>query len=67
MATLVPSSSALIARAEARGILVREGVLDPHDAVDGLWADAARDGVIRKWGADETQRLLATAFAARST
>jgi hypothetical protein len=52
-----------IARAEARAILWREGEITLHDAVDVLWADAERDGLVAKLGADHVQQILADAFA----
>jgi len=50
-------------RALARAILWREGELTLHDAVDVLWADAVRDGLVAQLGADRVQELLAQAFA----
>jgi hypothetical protein len=59
-----PSALAVfIARAEARAILWAAGEISLHDAVDQLWADAVRDGLVAKLGPDEVQRLLADAFA----
>jgi hypothetical protein len=34
-------------RTEARAVLIAAGELDLHDAVDGLQADAIRDGLVR--------------------
>jgi hypothetical protein len=53
----------LIARVEARAILWREGELTLHDAVDQLLADAERDGLVGKLGADRVQQILADGFA----
>jgi hypothetical protein len=52
-----------IARAEARAILWGAGEISLHNAVDELWADAVRDGLVARHGPDEMQRLLADAFA----
>jgi hypothetical protein len=52
-----------IARAEARALLWKCGELTLHNAIDELWADAERDGLLAKFGPDEVQRLLADAFA----
>jgi hypothetical protein len=52
---------ALIARAEARAILWREGKIDLHTAVDELWASAS--DLIAELGADKVQQLLTNAFA----
>jgi hypothetical protein len=51
-------------RAWARGRLWAEGELDLHDAVDGLQADAERDGLIELIGQDAVQAIMATAFGA---
>src|SRR5262245_24937136 len=53
----------LTARAEARAILWASGQMDLHTAVDELWRDAERDGLVDKLGADKLQQLLADAFA----
>src|SRR5437660_8551177 len=52
-----------IVRAEARAMLWDAGELDLHTAVDELWADAKRDGLVAKLGSDKVQELLANAFA----
>jgi hypothetical protein len=52
-----------VARAEARALLWAAGEIDLHTAVDELWADAERDGLVAKLGIDKMQRLLADAFA----
>jgi hypothetical protein len=51
------------ARCEARAQLWFNGALSLHDAVDELWHDAERDGLVAKLGADEVQRIVADAFA----
>jgi hypothetical protein len=53
----------LIARAEARALLWAAGELTLHAAVDELWADAVRDGLVAKLSVDKVQQLLADAFA----
>ena len=53
---------AIAARAEARAILWSECVLDLHDAVDVLQADAKRDGLIDHLGQDRVQQIIADAF-----
>lgn len=50
-------------RASARSWLVRFGVLDLRDAIDGLQADAERDGLVDLIGQDCVQEILAAAFA----
>jgi hypothetical protein len=62
-AVAVDAVKVLIARAEARAQLWYNGELSLHDAVDELWADAERDGLVAKLGAEEVQRILADAFA----
>ena len=49
-------------RAEARAYLVEIGDLSLHDAVDGLQANADRDGLVDEYGQDAVQQILATAF-----
>jgi hypothetical protein len=56
-----------VARAEARATLWAAGEISLHAAVDELWADAMRDGLVAKLGTDEVQRLLADAFAPERT
>lgn len=52
-----------IARAEARATLWAAGEFDLHTAVDELWADAVRDGLVAKLGPDKVQELLANECA----
>lgn len=50
------------ARCEARAVLAASGLLDFHDAVDGLQAAAVRDGLVSAIGQDAVQILMAEAF-----
>jgi hypothetical protein len=52
-------------RAEARADLVAHGYMDLQTAVDGLQesAGAAAQGLLKEFGQDEVQRVLAEAFA----
>jgi hypothetical protein len=52
-----------VARAEAKATLWAAGEISLHDAVDELWADAVRHGLVAKLGPDKVQQLLADAFA----
>jgi hypothetical protein len=52
-----------VARAEARAQLWFNGELTLHDAVDEMWAAAARSGLVEQLGADAVQRLLADCSA----
>jgi hypothetical protein len=52
-----------VARAEARAMLYAAGVLDLHEAVDKLQADAERDGLVASIGQDEVQRIITEAFS----
>jgi hypothetical protein len=52
-------------RCEARALLVECCELSLHDAVDGLQADAERDGLVDMIGQDAVQGLLAAAFGER--
>lgn len=49
-------------RCDARAVLTSNGLLDFHEAVDGLHAVAIRDGLISRIGVDAVQRLMAEAF-----
>jgi hypothetical protein len=49
-------------RCEARAVLVANGMMTLQDAVDGLWAAAERDGLVKAFGADEVQSVLAESF-----
>ena len=51
-------------RAFARALLVREGVMDFHDAVDGLQDCAVAFGLIGRFGQDKIQAILSEAFGA---
>jgi hypothetical protein len=50
-------------RAESRALLIANGYLDLQSAVDELWVAAERDGLVKTFGADAVQALLAAAFA----
>jgi len=50
------------ARAEARAMLVNAGEMTLHDAVDELWADAERDGLVAWIGTDALQAILSSTF-----
>jgi hypothetical protein len=50
-------------RAEARVLLCANGYLELQTAVDELWAAAERDGLVKAFGADEVQAILAQSFA----
>jgi len=52
-----------IARVETRAMLWAAGEITLHDAVDELWTDAVRNGLVAQLGVDKAQELLATAFA----
>jgi hypothetical protein len=53
-----------IARAEARALLWSVGEFaNLTEAVDVLWHDAERDGLIERIGQDAVQAILAHAFA----
>jgi hypothetical protein len=49
-------------RASARAMLVDLNFIPLQQAVDELWADAERDGLVAERGADEIQKLLGVAF-----
>jgi hypothetical protein len=49
-------------RAEAKCLLIQNGYQDLQSAVDELWAAAERDGLVKTFGADEVQRVLAESF-----
>jgi hypothetical protein len=51
------------ARAEARCLLVANGLMDLQTAVDGLQESAAAQGLLKEFGQDEIQRILSEAFA----
>jgi hypothetical protein len=50
-------------RAEARCLLVCTGLMTLQDAVDGLQEAAAAQGLLKEFGQDEVQRILAESFA----
>jgi hypothetical protein len=54
---------AFIERTEARAYLWSIGELTLHEAVDVLQADANRDGLIKRVGQDEIQKILNECFA----
>lgn len=57
----VDSVDAFVARANARAILYRAGVLDLHEAVDVLQEEAAT-GLVTEIGQDAIQAIMAEAF-----
>jgi hypothetical protein len=50
-------------RAEARAMLVANGLMDLHTAVDQLQESAVAQGLIAQYGQDEIQRILSESFA----
>jgi hypothetical protein len=50
-------------RAEARALLVANGAMSMHDAVDVMQETAAAQGLVAEHGQDEIQRILGAAFA----
>ena len=50
-------------RAEARAVLVANGLMPLQDAVDGLQEAAAAQGLVARHGQDEIQWILSEAFA----
>jgi hypothetical protein len=50
------------ARAEARCLLVANGLMDLQDAVDGLQEAAAAQGLSKQYGQDEIQWILSEVF-----
>jgi hypothetical protein len=59
---LVDPVEAFAARCDARAILVRECLMELHEAVDGLQHDAERDGLVDHLGQDFIQEILSAAF-----
>jgi hypothetical protein len=49
-------------RAQARAMLWAVGGMHLHEAIDGLQADAERDGLIDQVGQDAVQQILADVF-----
>jgi hypothetical protein len=50
-------------RCEARAMLVANGLMTLQDAVDGMQESAAAQGLLRQYGQDEVQTILAESFA----
>jgi hypothetical protein len=50
-------------RAEARAMLVANGMMDLQAAVDGMQELAASTELVLDYGQDEVQRILSEAFA----
>jgi hypothetical protein len=50
-------------RAWARAILVREGLMDFHPAIDGLQRWAEDVGLVDEHGQDRIQQIIADEFA----
>jgi hypothetical protein len=50
-------------RAEARAMLVANGLLDLQTAVDEMQETAAAKGLLEQHGQDQIQRILGRAFA----
>jgi hypothetical protein len=53
----------LVARAEARALLVQYGQLDLIEAVDGLQDYAMQSGLVASIGQDLVQEIIGNAFA----
>jgi hypothetical protein len=49
-------------RAEARCLLVSNGLMTLQDAVDGLQESAAAQGLLKEFGQDSIQAILAESF-----
>jgi hypothetical protein len=52
-------------RCEARAVLVSNGLMTLHDAVDGMQEVAAAQGLVATHGQDAVQEILARSFARR--
>jgi hypothetical protein len=50
-------------RCEARAVLVANGLMDLQTAVDGLQEVAAAQGLLKEFGQDTIQQILAESFA----
>jgi hypothetical protein len=50
-------------RAEARCLLVANGLMDLQDAVDGMQEAAVAQGLLKEFGQDEIQQILSESFA----
>jgi hypothetical protein len=50
-------------RCEARATLVANGLMDLQDAVDGLQESAVAQGLLKEFGQDAIQQIMAESFA----
>jgi hypothetical protein len=50
-------------RAEARAVLVANGMMGLQAEVDGMQESAASSGLVVDYGQDEVQRILSRAFS----
>src|SRR5215813_10076498 len=50
-------------RCQARALLWHAAELELFEAVDKLWDDAQRDGLVDELGQDRVQQIIADAFA----
>jgi hypothetical protein len=50
-------------RCEARAVLVSNGLMDLQTAVDGMQEVAAAQGLLKQFGQDRIQEILAESFA----
>lgn len=50
-------------RCEARAVLVSNSLMPLIEAVDGLQESAAAQGLLKKYGQDRIQEILAESFA----
>jgi hypothetical protein len=50
-------------RCEARAMLVAHGLMTLQDAVDGMQESAAAQGLLKRYGQDKVQEILAESFA----
>src|SRR5262245_55526863 len=60
---LAPVLDVFETRCQLRAHLCTEGVMDLHDAVDGMQAYAIKSGLLAELGQDAIQHLMADAFA----
>jgi hypothetical protein len=51
------------ARAEARCLLIHNGLMDWHDGIDQLQAAAETQGLVAQYGQDRIQEIMAESFA----
>jgi hypothetical protein len=49
-------------RCEARCLLIHNGLLDFHAAIDELQESAAAQGLVKQYGQDAIQKILAASF-----